>query len=335
MYNIAKTNNAERQTLFRNTAQKMGMNEGIIEKDFWVCLTMDYLFHICPYKDLFIFKGGTSLSKAYGLIQRFSEDIDLILDWRTLGYSKDEPWKPRSKTKQDHFNSEANERGANFLQGKLLPVLKKDLSDILGKPADIVIDDDPQVIDFNYPHIFDTASIMQSIRLEIGALAAWTPSQEKTITPYAAEQYPQIFRKPNTQIKTATAERTLWEKLTILHQEANRPQNRPMPKRYSRHYYDLYCIAKSAYVDTAFKNPELLKRVVEFKMKFYPRAWAQYENVRPGSIKLVPPEYNLNVLRDDYKSMKTMIFGEYPSFDELINFIAEFQKIINIKLETL
>lgn len=87
MYSIARLPEDERRILFRNTAQKMGMNEAIIEKDFWVCLTLDYLFHRCEWKDVFTFKGGTSLSKCYGLITRFSEDIDLILDWRAIGYS--------------------------------------------------------------------------------------------------------------------------------------------------------------------------------------------------------------------------------------------------------
>ena len=92
MYTIAKLPTDERRILFRNTAQKFGINEAIIEKDYWVCLTLDYLFHICKWKDVFTFKGGTSLSKAFNLISRFSEDIDLILDWRVLGFNMDEPW---------------------------------------------------------------------------------------------------------------------------------------------------------------------------------------------------------------------------------------------------
>lgn len=82
----------------------MGLNDAIVEKDFWVCFTLDYLFHRCPWKDSITFKGGISLSKAFNLINRFSEDIDLILDWRVLGYEKHEPWEKRSNTKQDvHF----------------------------------------------------------------------------------------------------------------------------------------------------------------------------------------------------------------------------------------
>jgi len=115
MYNFVKQSDDQLRIIFRNTAQKMGLHESIIEKDFWVCLTLDYLFHQCEWKDAFIFKGGTSLSKCYGLIRRFSEDIDLILDWRVLGYEANEPWEKRSNTKQDAFNKEANQRAEVFL----------------------------------------------------------------------------------------------------------------------------------------------------------------------------------------------------------------------------
>ena len=132
MYRIVKYSEDERRILFRNTSQKMNIHEAIIEKDFWVCLILDYLFHKCEYSKVFTFKGGTSLSKCYGLIHRFSEDIDLILDWRTLGYTINEPWKERSSTKQDAFNKEVNHRAEDFLRDTLLPILKKDIT-ILNK----------------------------------------------------------------------------------------------------------------------------------------------------------------------------------------------------------
>ena len=92
MINIARASSEERNNLFLNTANQKGIHEAIVEKDFWVCYILDFLFHRSEWKDHLAFKGGTSLSKAYGLIERFSEDIDVILDWRLLGYGKDEPW---------------------------------------------------------------------------------------------------------------------------------------------------------------------------------------------------------------------------------------------------
>ena len=89
MKNAAWLSDNDKRILFRNTADKMGLSDAIVEKDFWVCFTLDYLFHRSPWKDSVTFKGGTSLSKAYNLINRFSEDIDLILDWGVLGYEKE------------------------------------------------------------------------------------------------------------------------------------------------------------------------------------------------------------------------------------------------------
>lgn len=330
MYNFVKQSDDQLRIIFRNTAQKMGLHESIIEKDFWVCLTLDYLFHQCEWKDAFIFKGGTSLSKCYDLIYRFSEDIDLILDWRVLDYGINEPWEERSNTKQDAFNKEANQRAEVFLAEILLPRLTNDMSEIIGKPADLyILPEDPQTICFKYPRIFETTSILQVIRLEIGALAAWTPAREKTVSAYVAECYPKIFSQTGSKILTAASERTFWEKATILHHEANRPENLPMPDRYSRHYYDLYCIAHSESKEDAFSQLDLLGRVVEFKMKFYPRKWARYEDAKPGTLKLVPPAYRMEALRQDYASMQNMMFGETPVFDELMEYIKELETEIN------
>ena len=116
------------------------MNPSIIEKDFWVCLTLDYLFHKCPWRKAFAFKGGTSLSKVYNLIDRFSEDIDLILDWRTVGYGYSEPWKKRSNTQQQKFIVESSNRVNAFLKDEFLPVFKTDIHDCVGGSVSVYID---------------------------------------------------------------------------------------------------------------------------------------------------------------------------------------------------
>ena len=137
------------------------------------------------------------------------------------------------------------------------------------------------------------ASTLQVIRLEIGALAAWTPAELVDIVPYAAEQYPQLFKQKEVPVLTVAPERTFWEKATILHHEANRPEHLSMPQRYSRHYYDLYCMAKSPVKEKAFARLDLLQKVVDFKMKFYPRAWARYPEGCSGHLKaassVIPP----------------------------------------------
>jgi len=296
MYGIAKLDAKERQSLFHNTAVKMHLNDAIIEKDFWVCLVLDYLFYRCPYKNAFTFKGGTSLSKAWHIIERFSEDIDLILDWRVLGYAVEEPWKARSNKQQDLFNKEANVRAERFIRDKLAPALQNDFTGILGRGADITVDaDEPQAINFNYPHIFESSSILPAIRLEIGPLAAWT----------------------------------FWEKATILHHEAHRPKTSVMPARYSRHYYDLYRLANSAVKEKAFSDLILLQKVVDFKKKFYPRGWAKYDDAKPGTFCLMPPVHSLKIIKSDYEKMSEMIYGPSPDFDSLMHSIKQLEDEIN------
>ena len=331
MRKIALIEAKEREALFRNTAAKMGVNEAIIEKDFWVCYMLDYLFRRCAWKDNLAFKGGTSLSKAYGLIKRFSEDIDLILDWRGLGYGKDEPWEQRSNTKQDAFNKEANEHAEVFLRDTFLPEIINDLSEELKVQVKCEIDlYDKQTVKFIYPNSFSDTAILQEIRLEIGALAAWTPAAEQTITPYAAEYYPKVFDQPSTQILTVLPERTFWEKVTILHREAYRKEDQALPSRYSRHYYDLYCMSEFPVKDRALADTDLLARVVAFKDKFYRCPWAHYELARCGSMRLLPPEYNVQNLRNDYEHMQNMIFGEKPDFDVILEGLAKLETEINM-----
>jgi hypothetical protein len=330
MRNVALLTSADRRALFTNTASKAGLTVAIIEKDFWVCWTLDYLFRLSPWRNRIAFKGGTSLSKAYRLIERFSEDIDLILDWRILGYRADEPWEQRSNTKQDRFNKEANDKAAMFLRDEFVPTMESDLFKNLGIHLRIAPDsEDNQTLLFTYPQEFSDQSIVQEIRLEIGALAAWTPAAYQAITPIAAEHYQKLFQYPETSVLTVLPERTFWEKITILHREANRPDNSAMPPRYSRHYYDLHRMAASWVKKKAFADIDLLNRVVAFKDKFYRSPWAGYEYAQPGTMKLMPPKRSLAGLEEDYEHMQGMIFGNKPNFKELMDGIKILETEIN------
>ena len=319
-------NKEDLRGLIVNTARKKNISEVIIEKDYWVTFILDYLFNENKWKEYFTFKGGTSLSKCFGLIERFSEDIDLILDWRILSYEEKEPWIERSNTKQDKFNKEINVKTEIFLRDKLLKVLEKDLKNL---GFDFSIDSiDPQTILCKYPKIFESNYLAQNIRLEIGSLAALTPAIEVEILPIIGEAYPNVFRI-KTNIRTVSAERTFWEKATILHHEANRPESSSMPHRYARHFYDLYKITNSDIKNKALEDKDLLKKVIEFKMKFYPRKWAKYEEALNGRLRLVPDEYRFSELEKDYKAMSEMIYGEYPQLEEIIKTLQKLENEIN------
>lgn len=316
--------------LIQNTAKKKKIQETVVEKDYWVCFVLDYLFHQCKWKDVFTFKGGTSLSKCFSLIHRFSEDIDLILDWRLLGYDKEEPWLDRSKTKQERFNKGAGEKTKEFLEKEFIQEMEKDFTKLLGDNFEIDIDEkDPQTILFYYPKVFASSYLSETIRMEIGSLAAWTPWELSWIEPYIATEYPQVFKGQKVQVRVVSPERTFWEKATILHHEANRPKESKLPDHYARHYYDVYCMAKSDYKEKAFDAIHLLKKVAEFKQKFYPRAWAKYEEATKDHIRLVPDPYRQEELKADYGEMEEMFMGKIPDFEEVMETIEILEEEIH------
>lgn len=115
MDRIARASTDERRLVFEAAAQRMVLAPAVVEKDFWVCYALDHIFHRSGFAESMVFKGGTSLSKAFGLIERFSEDIDLILDWRLLGYGENEPWEPRSNSAQERFKADSIECTNAFL----------------------------------------------------------------------------------------------------------------------------------------------------------------------------------------------------------------------------
>lgn len=295
------------------------ISEVIIEKDYWVCFMLNYLFTESKWKNLFVFKGGTSLSKCYGIIKRFSEDIDLILDWRAIGYEKYEPWSERTSTQQDKFNKNANLKTQDFLIKKFIPNVINDLKILIKNPFEIFIDPlDNQTIIFKYPKIFDNNYIRQEIRLEIGPLAAWTPSEDILIKPDLYNDFPKMFSGDGIIVKSVSPQRTFWKKITILHQKANRPNNVFIPKRQARHYYDVYSFMNSKYIKDALIDIKLLYKVVQFKQKFYYTKWAKYEEATIDKIKIVPEEYRINEIKEDYEHMKQMIYGDIPPFELII-----------------
>jgi predicted nucleotidyltransferase component of viral defense system len=327
MIELAKGSDRRRQELFRETSRRMGVHEAIIEKDFWVCLILRILFSSERWGDKVVFKGGTSLSKVYGAIERFSEDIDLILDWRELGYSKDDPWLPESNTKRDQFVKATTPRTRQFLNEVFTPSLQELSARELGPILTIRADED--IVKVEYPRAFANPSILPYVILELGPLAAWTPHKAAVITPYAAEQYPKIFSSPACLLRVVTAERSFWEKATILHQEYHRPNSKPMPGRYSRHYYDVFKMAQSSIGDSALEQIDLLPRVVEFKERFYKALWSNLCDACPGSFRLLPPPMRIPDLARDYQSMSPMFFHEEPQFDAILESLQKLEMRIN------
>ena len=313
MEKVARLSQEERSALFTETAARKGMTPAIAEKDFWVCWTLDKLFAHSKLSRILMFKGGTSLSKVFGLIERFSEDIDLILDWNLV--IGEDPEADRSKTKQEKLNKEINERGQAYIAGEVLEIF----SEVLAPVCTCEIDtDDANTVNVRYPAAFTDDYLRPEVRLEIGSLASWLPFGEYTIKSYAAEEFPDLFDRDKCPVRAIKAERTFWEKATILHHEAYRPKGNTQPPRISRHYYDLAQMAESTIKDTALAHLDLLHDVVEFKKRFYPRGWARYDLAVPGTLKLVPEMHVMATVRADYRAMENMIYRNYPDIEEVM-----------------
>ncbi len=330
MFKISKLSNENLDQLFRLYEYRFGLRKEIVEKDFRVTFLLYFLFNVSAFHDYFIFKGGTSLSKCYNLISRFSEDIDLILKWHYI--TDESPDLTRSKTKQNEYNKKINKETEEFLNEKFIPILKEELEKAFD--FNILIQVDPensQVVNFYYPKLYNDSktSILQYIKLEIGTLGALTPTEIMPIKPLIASlNFPEL-NSLETSVVTVTATRTFWEKITILHHEANRPKESEMPLRYSRHYYDVYSIGHSAIKEKAFNDLDLLKNVASYKEKFYPRNWAKYGEAFPPTLKLIPPSYRFNSLKKDYIDMQEMIYNNPPSFEELIAYLKKLEDEIN------
>ena len=151
------------------------------------------------------------------------------------------------------------------------------------------------------------------------------------IRPYAANALADKFIEADTELPyVVSAERTFWDKATVLHRIHHQPSNKPLASRMSRHYYDLYCLSNHEIGKQAINNSDLFAKVVEHTSLFFPRSWAKYELAKPGSLKLTPPQHFLEILRDDYSTMANeMMLGNPPEFDDIIEQILQIEAIVN------
>lgn len=316
--------------LFAKTSNKTGLPLSFIEKDFWITILLKYLFHNFKFKNYITFKGGTTLSKVYKIINRFSEDIDLALDWSILGY-KDEPYEERSKRQQEKINEEIKQKTIDFIRNEFLPEIQKDFKNIIknDKFNFYTTDDDPHSIFFNYPKKYKDKNSEQLIILEIGSLAKSEPSKKFKIKSYVEECNPDLIND-EFHVLATNYQRTFFEKITILHRECHRV-NGNYPKRYSRHFYDVYQILKVKNDEKDLYDIDLLKNVIDFKNKFYPCTWAYYDNILDGKLNLIPKGEAKKAFEKDYEKTKSMIFGETISFEEILDKIKIYQDTFNHK----
>lgn len=322
---IIQESDEYRASLCRQVTADSGVASAMLEKDLWVTYVLKKIFSDPELSTLLRFKGGTSLSKAHHIIERFSEDVDLILDW-TRFLDLGDPYEMRSKTKQVLFNERMNTVAGEYVSGELRPKLQSVLGDVCKVEPD---EDEPLNLHVVYKKCFEDSYITPDVKLEIGPLASWTPCERKAISCLVGEFEPQLEIE-TFEVPVIKAERTFWEKIEALHHEHYRPQTKRAPKRFSRHYYDIFRMYNAGVFTEAKKDLSLLKDIVDFTAKFYPRSWAHFELCKPGTMLLQPSEHALPTMRADYQAMRHMIYGDYPSFDTLLETLAKIETEINV-----
>jgi hypothetical protein len=342
MDDVARLPVADRADLFAAAAARRGLTAQILEKDFWVCWALKRLFTLPDPPAGLLFKGGTSLSKVFGVIERFSEDVDLSFDRAGLGFGgASDPLNAATRKRRKYSLEALTARCQRVIRERFLPQLAAAFGTALSEPSPVswaleLAEDDPdrQTLLFRYPggrsrRADEPAYIRPVVRLEMGARSDHWPAIEAMVTSYAAAEFPGAFKEAGCKVKVLAAERTFWEKATVLHMWHHAPADRRFRDRQSRHYYDVVRLYQHELGKAAVKDMELLLKVARHKEVFFPAAWARYADAKPGTLRLVPPDARLPELEQDYRKMREMVFGEPPAFEELLEVLREIEGHVN------
>ncbi len=323
----------EKNELLLRTSSKLNISPILLEKDFWVSWLLNKIFQQEFSKDI-TFKGGTSLSKCYGYISRFSEDIDLTINRRIFMSDIDD--NELSKKGLEKLIDKNDKLASNYVLDSFKPLLENVIVKDLGVEGWQIIPDEvePKNIRFYYPSILKTMDnpyIKKSVLLELGVRGDIDPFEIRTVKSYVEESFSDILDFETVSIRTLSPVRTFWEKITLIHAENNRPAEKALGDRLSRHYYDIHQLLKNGIADSALKDLSLLYDVIDHKNKYFRSGWTKYEEAIPGSLCITPHVTLREKLDSDYRQMEQMIFGSIPAFSDVLESIRMFENQLNAK----
>jgi hypothetical protein len=330
----------DRLDLFLTAANRLGAPIGNIEKDFWVCWTLQTLYHRLPEnRPRLLFKGGTSLSKAYDLIQRFSEDIDITVFREDLDQAATvEDLKALSNKQRRRRLDAIRDTCRAYIVGPLKDGLAAALAEDTGGLGHVDVDaDDPdgQTLLIWYPEVEprDGTYVRPAVRIESGAKSALDPHRHVVIRPYIADDVPDLDLAVS-EVTTIDPDRTFWDKVVIVHGlrrwYERRGVLRQEGQRVSRHYYDLHCLIASDIGRTALANLELAADCVRHARMFFNRPDYDLASAAPGSFAIAPMGGMIDALRRDYGNTVAMIFGSPPTFDEILASVVALDATANL-----
>jgi len=329
----------ERALFFQQYQQLRGIDPVIVEKDFWVCWLLGRIFARPELGDEAVFKGGTSLSKVFSAIARFSEDVDLGISPAALGWSEEQLETGSKRAWSERMRPELEAACALHVTDHWQPILEADIRELLGPAPQggtwlgYQLDEASRspVLFFAYPGALPRgiAYIAPEVKIEFGSLTDQRPTGRHRITAMVAELAPAAFPDFEAEVVALEVERTFWEKATILHAEYHRPAGSVLRDRFARHYADFAALWRHPSASEARRRLDLLERVRNHKARFFASGWANYDSAVPGSLRLVPPESRLPALAADYAAMRPMFLEEPLPFEEMLAVLSEAEQTLN------
>jgi len=322
--------NAEKEAIFQAIATKTGMTPFAIEKDWWVVQTLSVIFGM-KVAHYLVFKGGTSLSKAWKIIERFSEDIDLAIDRARFGLGSDD-LTPKQIDKLRKLTGQ-------FVDNEFLPLLKAgfEAQGFLNLSINLVTgersDRDRQIM-IEYPFVITPPGYLPPrIQVEFSCRSLMEPATIRSFNTLVDEHYPTAdFAHPPINVNTVNAERTFLEKIFLLHEEFHRPVSRVRSgDRLSRHLYDVVKLARSPFAEKALADRELYTTIVAHRQRFNTIPQVDYNLHQPQTINPLPTTEVMHLWKTDYEKMLLeMIYEENPvSFDDIISDLTALKSRIN------
>ena len=311
----------ERADMLLTVAARSGRTAIILEKDIWVCWVLQALFSM-PDPHPMAFKGGTSLSKVYRIIDRFSEDVDVTLDYRAFNDGFDPFADDASRNRIRLFSERLKARVASYIRDVVAPALGA-AADRLAADGrhEIHIGEDGETIRFAYPSAVEELGgyVRSEVLLEFGGRNVIDPNEQHTIVPDMAALAPDLDY-PAATVTVLSPARTFWEKATLIHVECHRRRLANRPERLSRHWFDLTRLADHAIGRAALTDRALLEDVVRHKKVFFRAGNANYDQCLDGRLRLVPDDDQLPALQSDYDAMRDarIVGHDAPGFDPLI-----------------
>jgi len=326
---------SKRQTnVFEKVAKVVKIVPQAVEKDVWVTAILRALFAL-PYAEHLSFKGGTSLSKCYNLINRFSEDIDIAVYREFLGFGGN-----LSKTQ---INEKLRRAACSFVREKLQFDLAKEIENqeidknLFSVAVNItpISTTDPEIIEIRYKSRYNELSYLKPIvKLEISGRSMNEPLRKIALQSFVDKEFPTAtFAEKPFEVNAVVPERTFLEKICLLHEEFSKPQELMRSERMSRHLYDLTRMFDTDISEKALSDKELYQNIIEHRRIFIGLKGFDYNTLLPETINIIPPKNVISQWQKDYETMReTMIYGESLPFDKLIEKMKQLnEKIRKIK----